>query len=107
MEPDIFADAIARTFTIDAERNDWRCTSTELLEVLRTFAGISKGHDKAQGREVAVALRKHWGIEGKRSNGATVYCGLQNKAAGEGKQCITVHHSASRYWLDALSIFQR
>lgn len=82
MEPDIFADAIARTFNIDAERTDWRCTSTEVLEVLRTYAGISRGHDKAQGKEVARALRKHWGIECKRTNGATVYCGLQNKAAG-------------------------
>ena len=84
MEPDIFADAIARTFNIAPERTDWRCTSTELLEVLRTYAGISRGHDKQQGREVARALRKHWGIEHKRSNGATVYFGLQRKDIGEG-----------------------
>lgn len=51
--------------------------STRLLETLRTYAGMSRGNDRAQGKDVARALRKHWGIVGKRSNGATWYYGLK------------------------------
>lgn len=80
LEPDVFADALARVFEIDTERADWRCTSTEILDAIRTFGGISRGADKAQAREVARALKSHWGVVGRRSNGKTVYDGLWRKA---------------------------
>lgn len=82
LEPDVFADAIAQVFDIDpAQTSDeeWRINSMLLLEKLRILGGISRGHDKAQAREVARALKAHWGIVGFRSNGATFYRGLKVK----------------------------
>jgi predicted P-loop ATPase len=81
MSPDVFADAIARTFMVDPKATGWRMSSTQILSALREYAGItSSGGDRAQGREVARALREHWGITSRRSNGATVYEGLILKA---------------------------
>ena len=88
MEPDIFADALARVFDIDATQEDWQCTSTEVLDAIRTFGGISRGADKVQGREVARALKTHWGIVGKRSNGKTVYKGLSCTAKAENASSV-------------------
>lgn len=51
--------------------------STRVLDVLRTFGGLSRGNDRAQGKDIARALHKHWGIDGRRSNGGTWYHGLK------------------------------
>lgn len=51
--------------------------STRVLEVLRTYGGLSRGSDRAQGKDIARALKKHWGIEGARTNGTTLYYGLR------------------------------
>jgi hypothetical protein len=83
MAPDIMADMLVRTYHIDASKAgeaSWRATSSEILDTLRTYAGLSRGIDKVQGRELARTLKKEWGIVGVRSHGSTVYYGLQNKA---------------------------
>jgi len=79
MAPDIMADMLVRTYTIDPTKTEWRVTSSEILDALRTYAGLSRGQDKVQGRELARTLKKEWGIIGKRTNGATVYVGLVRK----------------------------
>lgn len=80
MAPDIMADMLARTYQIDPKQTGWRATSSEILDTLRTYAGLSHGQDKSQGVYLARTLKKEWGIVGKRSHGATVYQGLTNKA---------------------------
>lgn len=77
MEPDIMADMLVRVFEIDPTQADWRETSSAILEKLRTYAGLTRGSDRTVGKELARTLKKHWGIVGKRSHGATVYAGLQ------------------------------
>jgi predicted P-loop ATPase len=80
--PDVLGDALARIYDFDLSQTEWRATSSEILDNLRKLAGISRGNDKHQGRELAAALKHHWGIIGKRSNGATVYTGLRLKQQG-------------------------
>lgn len=75
-EHDPIADMIDHCFE---KSTDGFVRSTRMLETLRTYAGMSRGNDKAQGKDVARALRKHWGIVGKRSNGATWYYGLKQR----------------------------
>lgn len=82
MAPDILADMLARTYIIDPRRADetgWRVTSSEILDALRTYSGLSRGSDGSTGRQLARTLKKEWGIVGKRSNGATIYAGLMRK----------------------------
>ena len=69
---------IVRLFEVDPKRADWRITSSELLDALRTMGSLSRGNDRVQGREIAKSLKK-MGITSKRSNCATVYAGLQRK----------------------------
>ena len=78
LEADIIADMIVRLFEVDPKRADWRITSSELLDALRTMGSLSRGNDRVQGREIAKSLKK-MGITSKRSNCATVYAGLQRK----------------------------
>jgi hypothetical protein len=81
--PDVFADTIAKLYVIDpaqAGNTGWSHTSSDILERLRTFGGISRGNDNAQAKALARALRQHWGITGRRSHGATYYDGLAIKA---------------------------
>ncbi len=77
MSPDIMSDMLVRVFEIDPKQQDWRETSSSILEKLRTYAGMARSNDGALGRELARTLKKQWGITGKRSHGATVYTGLQ------------------------------
>ena len=69
---------ILRLYDIDPARDDWRTTSSEILDKLRTFAGMARNNDKQQGKDIARSLRA-LGINSKRSNGSTVYCGLSFK----------------------------
>jgi putative DNA primase/helicase len=78
LEADILADMIVRLFDVDPNRGEWRITSSQLLDTLRTLGSLSRGNDRVQGREIARSLAK-LGITSKRSNGATVYAGLQKK----------------------------
>ena len=78
LEADIIADMIVRLFEVDPKRSEWRITSSELLDVLRTMGSLSRGNDRQQGKEIARSLAK-MGITSKRSHGATVYAGLQRK----------------------------
>lgn len=75
-ETDPYGDMIASTFEIDKD-GQGALSSTEALHFLRTYAGLSHGHDRQAGRELARALRRYWGITGRRSNGRTVYQGLR------------------------------
>jgi predicted P-loop ATPase len=77
MAPDILSDMLVRVFEIDPTQQEWRETSSSILEKLRTFAGLSRSNDAVLGKEIARTLKQQWGITGKRSNGATVYTGLQ------------------------------
>jgi hypothetical protein len=77
MSPDILSDMLVRVFEIDPKQQDWRETSSAILEKLRTYAGLTRSNDGALGRELARTLKKQWGITGKRSNGATIYTGIQ------------------------------
>jgi predicted P-loop ATPase len=82
--PDIYADALSKVYEINpamAGNIGWSHTSSDILEKLRTYAGLSRGSDSAQARALARALRQHWGINGRRSNGATYYDGLALKAS--------------------------
>lgn len=79
MTPDILADMLVRTYQIDPKQTGWRATSSEILDTLRTYAGLSRGNDKMQGKDLARTLKKEWGLIGKRSNGATIYFGLMSK----------------------------
>lgn len=78
MEVDVVGDMIARLYEIDPARDDWRATSSEILDKLRTFGGMARNSDKQQGKEIARSLRT-MGIIGKRSNSSTVYSGLYFK----------------------------
>jgi hypothetical protein len=80
MAPDIMADMLVRTYTIDPTKTEWRATSSEILDSLRTYAGLSHGQDKVQGRDLARTLKNEWKIVGKRSHGAMIYAGLLRKA---------------------------
>ena len=87
MDPDIMADMLARVYDIDRTKAGtvgWSATSSEILEALRTYAGLSRGHDKVQGRELARTLKRQWGITSRRSGGATVYDGLVRKDVDHG-----------------------
>ncbi len=77
-EADVVSDMIVRLYDIDAKRDDWRITSSALLDKLRTFGGLSRGNDRQQGKEIARSLAK-MGVVGRRSHGATVYNGLSQK----------------------------
>jgi predicted P-loop ATPase len=80
--PDVFADTIAKLYTVDPAKAGsigWSHTSSDILERLRTFGGISRGNDNAQAKALARALRQHWGITGRRSHGVTYYDGLAIK----------------------------
>lgn len=79
MSPDVYGDMIASVFDFDPDRPDWRVSATQVLHILRTFAGLSHGSEIAQGREVSKSLKTHWGIEGKRSGGGTLYVGMKPK----------------------------
>lgn len=84
MEPDLMADMLTRAYFIDptqAGASGWSATSSQILEALRTYAGLSRGQDRVQGRELARSLKRQWGIIARRSGGATVYDGLKLKAA--------------------------
>jgi predicted P-loop ATPase len=94
--PDVMGDAVARLYEFDLEQSDWRATSSEILDNLRKLAGISRGNDKHQGRELAAALKQHWGVIGKRSNGATVYTGLRLKGQEEGDSGAQAYADARR-----------
>ncbi len=75
-EQDPIADMIDYCFEkCDGER----IRTTRILEVLRTYAGLSRGSDRQQGKEIARALRKHWKIEVKKSNGARWADGLKER----------------------------
>jgi predicted P-loop ATPase len=81
--PDIFADALAKTYEINPDMSGvpgWRQTTAEILERLRTFGGLSRSNDISQARALARSLREHWGITGKRSHGVTYYEGLSPKS---------------------------
>lgn len=75
-EADIYADLITRVFLVDTSQSEWSVSSSEMLEKMRTFAGMSHGNEKVQGRELARSMYKAWGIKGKRSNGRTKYVGV-------------------------------
>ncbi len=77
MVPDVMGDALVRTYEIDPEQTDWRASSSEILDKVRSFGGISRGNDVHQARALSAALMQNWGIKGKRSNGATYYYGLK------------------------------
>lgn len=80
MEVDIFADMLVRIFEIDPSKTaeiDWRMSSSDILEKLRTYAGLSRGNDRVQGRDLSKSLQKNWGIKSRRSNGLTYYDGLK------------------------------
>ena len=79
MSPDVYGDMIASVFDFDPDRPDWHVSATQVLHILRTFAGLSHGSEIAQGREVSKSLKTHWGIEGKRSGGGTLYVGMKPK----------------------------
>ena len=77
--PDMMADALAQIFDFDTSKigeAEWALSSSRILEALRTFAGVSRGRDETQGRELARSLKKVWQVTSTRSNGATVYRGL-------------------------------
>ena len=87
MDGDVYADILARIFLFatdeeksefkDADREEWSATSSEILDKMRMYGGLSHGQDRVQGRELARSLKKHWQLDSKRSNGKTVYCGLK------------------------------
>jgi len=84
MDVDVFADMIERTYYIDKTKgvaDGWTATSSQILDALRTYAGLSRGHDKVQGRELARSLKRQWGITSRKSRGATVYDGLKLMAS--------------------------
>jgi hypothetical protein len=89
MESDLLADMIRRVFTVQPDNSDpgWRISSSELLEALRAYGGLSRGNDRVQGKDLAKSLKSQWGIVGKRSHGATYYSGLKHrgKLAGLGE----------------------
>ena len=78
MADDVIADMIVSLYDMDPKRGDWRVSSSELLHNLRTFGDLSRGNDRQAGKEIARSLQR-LGITGKRSNGATIYAGLQRK----------------------------
>ncbi len=44
-------------------------TSSEILEALRTYAGLSRGSDIAQARQLSRTLKRQWGITSRRKHG--------------------------------------
>jgi hypothetical protein len=71
-------DQVADMLSMCIEKDpNGRVRSSRVLEILRTYGGLSRGNDKALGKDIARALRKYWGIDGTRSNGATWYLGVR------------------------------
>lgn len=76
-EADVYADMITRVFEVDTGNKDLKVSSSEMLDKLRTFGGLSKGNERVQGRELARSMFKHWGIKSRRSNNQTLYDGVK------------------------------
>jgi predicted P-loop ATPase len=79
-EADVYADMIARVFDVDPENSEVSTSSSEMMDKLRTYAGLAHGNEKVQGRDLARSMYKMWGIKSKRSNGRTMYQGVTLKA---------------------------
>jgi hypothetical protein len=111
MAPDILSDMLVRVFEIDPTQQEWRETSSSILEKLRTFAGLSRSNDAVLGKEIARTLKQQWGITGKRSNGAhglhraaaatqvsrnrVKQCSKCSKCSRAQKKCVSLFHDCT------------